>query len=138
MMNVDVPTAIMLGLIAHLIGDYVIQSDWMACEKTQRWWPAVCHAATYTAPFLVITLNPVALAIIGGTHAVIDRYRLARHLVWIKEKISPRRYWREWRECSATGYSPAKPPGLALGLLIVADNTLHIVINTAALAWAIR
>lgn len=136
--GLDVPTAIMLGLVAHLLGDYVIQSDWMAGEKTQRWWPALCHAAVYTAPFSVITLDPVALAIIGGTHAVIDRYRLARHIVWAKERLSPRRYWRSWHECRATGYSPAKSPGMAVALMIVADNTLHIVINTAALAWAIR
>ena len=138
MIPVDIPTAIMLGLIAHLIGDYVIQNDWMACEKTKRWWPAVCHAATYTAPFAVITLDPAALLIIGGTHAVIDRYRIARHIIWAKEQLAPARYRHPWRDCTTTGYAPTKPAGIALGLMIVADNTLHIVINTAALAWAIR
>lgn len=64
-------------LLAHLLGDYVVQSRWMATEKTQRWWPAIVHAVTYGVPFLMVTRSPLALAVIVGTHAVIDRYRLA-------------------------------------------------------------
>lgn len=42
-------------LLAHLVGDYLIQSDWMANEKTKRWWPAWAHALTYGLPFLLVT-----------------------------------------------------------------------------------
>lgn len=31
-------------LIAHLAGDYIFQSDWMANEKTSKWFPAVARA----------------------------------------------------------------------------------------------
>ena len=38
-----------LGIIlAHLVGDYLIQSDWMASEKTKKWWPAIAHGITYS------------------------------------------------------------------------------------------
>jgi len=125
----------------------------MATEKTKRWWPAIAHAVTYGLPFLAITRNPVALAIIVATHAVIDRYRLARHVVWAKNHLGP---WRRtlaaefghdraydwhrpvpaWSECTATGYPPDTPPWLAVWLMIIADNTLHLLINSAALWWA--
>lgn len=78
------PEALLLGLWCHFLGDYLFQSDWMAVEKTKKWLPAAVHAVTYTLPFLVATRNPVALVVIGGTHFVIDRWRLARFVVWAK------------------------------------------------------
>ena len=34
-----------------------------------------------------------------------------------------------------TGYPRDTPPWLATGLLVVADNTLHLLCNAAALRW---
>jgi hypothetical protein len=123
-------------LLAHLVGDYVLQSHWMATRKTSAWAPAIAHAAVYTTCHLVVTRSLLALAVIGGTHAVIDRYRLARHLVWVKNHLAPAGARPPaWAVCSGTGYSPEVPAGLAVALLIVADNTLHLVINTVAVMW---
>lgn len=125
-----------LGLVlAHLVGDYLIQSDWMAAEKTQRWWPAIAHGLTYGLPFVLVTQSPAALAVIVGTHVVIDRFRLARHVCWVKNFLAPRGYNRPWRECSATGYGPDKPVWMAVWLMIIADNTMHLLINVAAVMW---
>jgi hypothetical protein len=122
-------------LLAHLAGDYLIQSDWMANEKTKRWWPAVAHAVTYGLPFLLVTQSPLALAVIVVTHAIIDHYRLARHMVWVKNFLAPRSYWHPWSECSATGYHQDRPAWLAVWLMIIADNTIHLAINAAAVMW---
>jgi hypothetical protein len=122
-------------LLAHLVGDYLIQSDWMATEKTQRWWPAIAHAGTYALPFLAVTQSPIALAVIVVTHAVIDRYRLARHLVWAKNLLSPARYRYPWSECATTGYHQDRPAWMAVWLMIIADNTLHLGINYASVRW---
>ncbi|HET9656577.1 MAG TPA: DUF3307 domain-containing protein [Kineosporiaceae bacterium] len=123
-------------LLAHLAGDYVLQSHWMATRKTQAWVPAIAHAAVYTACYLPVTRSVLGLAVIGGTHAVIDRYRLARQLVWVKNHLAPASARPPvWAACSATGYSPEFPTGLAIGLLIAADNTLHLIINTLAVMW---
>lgn len=123
-------------LLAHLAGDYVVQSHWMACEKTKRWWPAIAHGITYTLPYLLVTRSPWALLVIAGTHIVIDRYRLARHVVWVKNLLAPRGpYRRPWAECTATGYPPDAPPWLAVWLMIAADNTIHLLLNTAAVVW---
>lgn len=122
-------------LLAHLVGDYLTQSHWMATEKTKRWWPAWAHALTYGLPFLVVTRSPIALAVIVGTHAVIDHYRLARHVVWAKNLLAPAAFRKPWADCSATGYPADTPPWLAVWLLIIADNTIHLVINAAAVMW---
>lgn len=135
MPNALTPATAVGIVLAHLVGDYILQSDWMACGKTSRWWPAIVHGATYTVPFLVVTRSPWVLLAIGGTHIVIDRFRLARHLVWVKNFIGPRGSNPPWRDCAATGYPPDKPVWMAVWLLIIADNTVHLCINFASVVW---
>lgn len=123
-------------LLAHLVGDYLVQSHWMANAKTQRdregWVAAVVHGVTYTIPFVLITQSWLALAIIAGTHVFIDHYRLARYVVWARNQIAP----RSWRpELSATGGPADGPVWLHVWLLFIADNTLHLLINVAAIHW---
>jgi len=114
-------------IVAHLVGDYLTQSHWMATCKTKRWLPAAIHAAIYTATFVLLTRHVSALLVIGGTHYLIDRYRLARFVVWIKNGCSG--------AVTSTGYPEDIPAWLSVWLLIIADNTLHILINGAALRW---
>lgn len=122
-------------LLCHLAGDYLLQSDWMANEKSKRWWPAVAHALTYGLPFLFVTQSLFALAVIVVTHAVIDHYRLARHVVWAKNLLAPKAYRHPWAECSATGYRQDRPAWMAVWLMIIADNTIHMAINAGAVMW---
>ena len=82
-----------LGIIlAHLVGDYLLQTHWMATQKTERWAPAILHGLTYTVPYVFVTQSPAALVVIAGTHIVIDRYRLARVVVWFKNQFAPRAF----------------------------------------------
>lgn len=129
---------IALVFLAHFIGDYLLQSDWMAQEKTQRWWPAIAHALTYGLPFLILTRSVPALAVIVVTHAIIDHYRLARHVVWAKNLLAPKRYRHPWSECNSTGYHQDRPIWMAVWLMIIADNTIHTIINVAAITWGTR
>jgi len=162
-------------LLCHLVGDYAIQSDYMAVNKTKSSVPALAHALTYTIPFLFLTTSWKALLFIAGTHFLIDRFRLARYLVWAKNFLAPRwidvpKAWvcsacgkaedkeREvlcwscgkgvmvyhapqkihnhpWSECSGTGYFKGRDLWLTVWLLIIVDNTAHLVCNAAALRW---
>lgn len=128
----SVAAAIALAGLAHIVGDYLIQSDWMAQEKTTRWWPAAAHAVTYGLPFVLVTQSAAALLVIVATHAVIDRYRLARHVVWAKNQLAPQAF-RPGH--TATGYDESRPEWLSTWLLIIADNVLHMLINVAAVVW---
>lgn len=124
-------------LVAHAVGDYILQSDWMANEKTKQNTAAAAHAICYTLPFLLLTQRAVPLLVICVTHFVIDRWRLARYVVWAKNWLAPtNRPWnRPWKECTGTGYALDRPPWLAVWLLIIADNTLHVLCNGLALRF---
>lgn len=121
-------------LILHLIGDYITQSSWMAENKTKNWFPAFCHATIYSLPFLLIG-SPFAVFVILITHYIIDRYRLARYVCWAKNLISPALANDPWKECEETGYSKYTPPWLSTWLMIIADNTIHLIINYFALKY---
>lgn len=123
-------------LLCHALGDYLIQSDWMASEKTKGHVPAAMHAVTYAIPFLLLANpSPLALAIIVATHFIIDRWRLARYVVWAKNFLGPRRSWYPWEECAATGYHSSRPIWLSTWLLIIGDNVLHVMCNGLAIKY---
>lgn len=127
---------LLAALLAHLAGDFVLQSDWMAAEKVRRWWPAIVHGATYGLPFLLLTQSPPALAVIVVTHIVLDRYRAAKYIVWARNQLAPAERRVAWADVQRNhGSSLNTPPGLATALVIVADNTVHVAINAAALVW---
>jgi hypothetical protein len=78
--------AVFLVLLAgHLLGDWVVQSDWQASNKTRSWAALTAHVASYHLIVGLLLLIPVlrddwpadkALAVLtvsAITHAVIDR-----------------------------------------------------------------
>lgn len=123
----------MSAVLAHFVGDYLIQSHWMASEKVEGWFPAACHALTYTLVFLFITTSPLALAIICLSHFAIDHWRLARFVVYAKNFLAPKKYWPS--KLTPTGYDESVPAWMATWLLIITDNIIHIVINLIAIKY---
>lgn len=122
-------------ILAHFVGDYILQSGWMANEKTKRWWPAIAHGMAYTLPFILVTQNPWALLVIGGTHIVIDRHRLAKYLAFAKEYIAPRRAWPTWDDSKDNyGFPSTVPAYLSSWLVFIIDNTCHMLINFLAVS----
>ena len=98
-------------LIVHAIGDYILQSDWMANQKTSRHLPCAVHAISYTLVFLLLTQSILALLAICITHFVIDRWRLARYICWAKNWLAP----------------PAPVPGLYKGNLPPEGGVIEII-----------
>jgi hypothetical protein len=138
-------------LLLHLFGDYILQSDWMASNKTTSSIPAFVHATVYSLPFLLLTRSPLALFVIWSTHFIIDRFRLAKYVVWVKNGMRPPQWMRDfdvfseaarkdrfkdsWENCKATGYPSETPIWLSTWLLILADNTLHLGINYLSIKY---
>lgn len=129
-------------LLAHAVGDYVLQSHWMATEKTKRSLACVVHVVFYALPFLLLRPSLAALVVIVGSHFVIDRWRLARFVVYWKNRLqplpdpaAPDYSENDWKNCTVTGYPPSAPPWLSVWLLIITDNIMHVLINGAALRW---
>lgn len=135
-MNTAMLSVIGAAGLAHLVGDYLLQSHWMANVKTRKslegWVAAVLHGVTYTLPFALITQSLPALAVIGGTHVVIDHWRLARYFTWARNQLAP----KSWRpNLTATGAPDETPLWLSMWLLFIADNIIHTLINLAAVWW---
>lgn len=142
-------------ILAHLAGDYLLQSHWMASQKTKSHLAALAHVIFYAIPFLIIKASWLAMLVIISTHFLIDRYRLARYVVFAKNFLAPKdevirtvmpdddqlvqlsvkRHWPAWSDAHATGYPSDVPPWLSFWLLILADNILHILINGLALHY---
>lgn len=122
-------------LVAHAVGDYIIQSHWMATEKTKQHTAAAIHAVTYTLPFALITQSLAALAVICGTHFLIDRFRLARFVVWFKNGVGAPPTATGYGPITATGYQDEVPAWLSVWLLIAADNIMHVICNALAIAY---
>jgi hypothetical protein len=143
----------MLQLTLHLLGDHVLQSEHMAGRKrTSSIW-AGFHAVTYSLPFWLLQPSWAAWSVICGSHFMIDRFGLARYVVWAKNIVFglwPQRvlggisktdqpaddsHRYSWENCRITGYPADIQPWLAGTLIIAADNTIHLIINWASLKW---
>ena len=79
-------TVVFLVLLSsHLVGDWVIQSDWQATNKTRSWAALAAHVGRYHFVMGLLLLVPVVrdgwpagkalavLAVSAATHALIDR-----------------------------------------------------------------
>lgn len=76
-----------------------------------------------------------ALLVIAGTHIVIDRFRLAKYLAWGKNQLAPKEFRPPRSAMLTTGYSESTPAWMSVWLMIIADNTVHIVLNTLAIIF---
>lgn len=113
-------------LILHLCGDYLLQNDWLAQNKTKRHLPALIHALIYSLPFLLLQPSWAAWLMIFATHFFIDRYRLAKDLIIFINQV---------KDPGPFGYDKSKPDYMAFWLLIIIDNTCHLAINYLALKY---
>ncbi len=95
-------------IYAHLIGDYLIQNDWMAKGKKVSSWICLVHVLTYLLPFLLCGLEWWKIAAIGVQHFAQDRTGV---IVWVLNN---------------TGKADFAKPPMAPWSIIVTDNIIHI------------
>lgn len=71
----------MVLLILHLIGDFVLQNDWMAEHKTkftrEGFLACFVHCLVYSAPFYSLNFSVEHTFLVFITHFIIDKFRLA-------------------------------------------------------------
>lgn len=130
------------ALIAHMIGDYILQSHRMATRKTTDWRWCLTHVVTYGLPFALIA-SPVAWLIIVSTHFVLDHYALAkRWAVWMGRGESGHLWWERPVEVAANGVvlrpgeyeivwpQVGDPPGTQPTIRTLADYPSNISLTT--------
>jgi len=80
--------------IAHLIGDFILQNDWMAMNKRRTSFACLIHIIVYLLPFLLCRLQWWQILLIGIQHFAQDRTGFV--LWWLRTwKRVPSQYWKE-------------------------------------------
>ena len=95
-------------IYAHMIGDYLLQNDWMALNKKKSSWVCAIHIAAYLLPFYFTGLLWWQIALIGLQHFLQDR---TQFVVWLMKVKGSEQF----------GSGPCAPWSV-----IVTDNILHI------------
>jgi hypothetical protein len=114
------------AIVGHLVGDYLLQNDWMAQNKKKRDWPCIIHCLIWTLCVMAFAgwfgwkdagyaseqywFRGWAFAALFLTHYAQDRTQIVR--VWMTQINRQPQF--------------AEPP-LAPWSLIVVDNVWHIV-----------
>lgn len=66
--------SLLLAIIGHLVGDYLLQNDWMALNKKQQRLPLVVHCTLWTASVTLFAgwYSPLAVLVLLYSHALQD------------------------------------------------------------------
>ena len=70
-----------LLLLCHLIGDYVLQCDFIAKTKGENWYHLFVHCVLYIAPFWYFYGFDYRLDILFISHFIIDMLKARFHLI---------------------------------------------------------
>lgn len=104
-------------LVAHLIGDYLFQTSWMAMNKAKKWDALFVHCLVYTLTIWIVAwltfggLSVWGILFIFLTHLFLDRRTF---ILW----------WT--RNIMKTGDNPG-------WLAIMADQVFHIIVLAVAI-----
>ena len=66
---------ILLIIICHLIGDYVLQCDFIAQTKGKNWYHLLVHCFLYIVPFYYVFGYDWRLLLILVSHILIDPFK---------------------------------------------------------------
>lgn len=97
-------------LVAHCVGDYLLQNDWMATNKKRCSFVCAFHSATYLIPFVALAyrLQTWQLVLILVQHFAQDR---TGFVLWFM---------------THTGQEKFASPPMAPWSIFVVDNTFHL------------
>ncbi len=95
-------------LIAHLVGDFLLQNDWMAKGKKRSSWICACHVLFYMMPFFFTELQWWQLLLIAIEH-------------WIQDRTNLVTWWMK-----TVGQEDFSRPPMAPWSVILVDNTWHL------------
>jgi hypothetical protein len=100
-------------IYAHLIGDFLIQTDWMAKGKKESTFICLVHVVIYMVPFLFCGFAWWQLGLIALQHFFQDR---TNFVVWFME---------------VKGSAKFTQPPMAPWSIVLTDNILHILFIAA-------
>lgn len=117
-------------LFCHLIGDYFLQTDYIATNKKKYWQISLLHAFSYASCFVVLNISVWAFVVIFLTHWFIDGTNIVAMLNQYRNQ--------DFIGCDSYGNKDGfgdRPDHIRHWLLIIQDNTLHLIINYFAIMY---
>ncbi|ADH98196.1 DUF3307 domain-containing protein [Salisediminibacterium selenitireducens] len=105
-------------LIGHLIGDYLLQTSWMAANKAVKWVPLLTHVTVYTAVIAVVAmigfggLSLLGILVVFISHILLDRKGFVQW--WVAKVTTPPDSEKKW-------------------LTVMTDQAFHIIVLGAVL-----
>jgi hypothetical protein len=114
-------------LLAHLVGDWLLQNEWQAIQKGKKWQALISHVLVYHIVVLAVLVVRfgaydlrvyITVAILAVTHTLLD---MRRSVEW---------YIRTFR------LSASNPP--ELWLVIVVDQSIHLILLGLAALYLSR
>lgn len=104
-------------LLAHLTGDYLLQTGWMANNKEKATLPCLVHCLLYSLCFLIFCkLSWIALLVVFASHMLIDRFGLVKRV-------------SNWE------MNPLTPDYIKFFVGVARDNTVHLICNYFAIMY---
>jgi hypothetical protein len=124
-------------LLGHLIGDYLLQNNWMALGKSKHnglgWFTCTVHCLLYTVAVVAMTqtVSVSWCSAVFASHFFIDKFSLAEAYL---KAINGRSLERFMAARENQTYSPhiALRAGFDVLVYTVVDNTMHLLL----LYWA--
>ena len=90
---------LILLVFCHLVGDYVLQNDFIAKNKGSNWYHLFVHCALYCLPFYLAFGLTWQLGVVFLTHCIIDPLK-ARYQRWINDYFSDYT-WKTLSTCAS-------------------------------------
>ena len=111
-------------LIAHVLGDWIFQTEWQAENKARQWLPLLVHVLIYHAIVLAVLLFGfglrsvsvlVAVVVLAVIHVILDRRSFT---IWLMRslRITVNREPERW-------------------LLLAVDQSLHLITLAGAAVY---
>lgn len=95
-------------VLAHLVGDFLLQNDWMTSRKKESAWVSLVHVFFYSLPFIFVPFSLGQILLVAIQHFIQDRTEV---VPWLMKVLGRKEFMKE----------PFAPWSL-----ILVDNILHI------------
>jgi hypothetical protein len=78
--------------IAHVIGDFILQNEWMVASKKTKSTVCLVHVLVYLVPFLLTGLRWWQILLIGVQHFIQDRTEFVFWWMRVWKKVNAEKW----------------------------------------------
>lgn len=124
-------------LLGHLVGDYLLQNNWMALGKSKHnrlgWLTCAVHCTLYTVAVCLLMWNwqTVWIVAVFLSHFVIDKFGIPELYLKLIRGRSLQHFLNNEENADWSPYIGLRS-GFYIFVYVVADNTMHLLLMWGA------